>query len=57
MNMMAAPLSKNYGVEITRTIGVDMVMFVYRNKCYSAFHKNQRLDKKSIRIETGRVGD
>ena len=45
--------TNSYGVEITRNIGTDMVMFVYRNKCYSAFHNNGKLDKKSIRKETG----
>jgi hypothetical protein len=49
---MSFNYQNTYGVEITRRIGDDMFMFVYRGKCYSAFHKEDKLNKKSIRIET-----
>ena len=54
---MSFGYQKSYGVEITRHIGNDMFMFVYRDKCYSAFHTNGKLNRKSIRKETGAIGD
>ena len=54
---MSFGYQNSYGVEITRHIGNDMFMFVYRGKCYSAFHTNGKLNKKSIRKEIGVIGD
>ena len=48
LNMLDAPVSKEFTVEITRRIGKDMIMFVYRGKLYSAFYENGSLNKKSI---------
>lgn len=53
LNMMSAPLSQEYTAEITRTVGNDLLFFVYRKKCYSAFYKGEKLNTKSIRLETG----
>jgi hypothetical protein len=54
---MSFGYQNTYGVEITRYIGTDMFMFVYRGKCYSAFHNEGKLNRKSIRKETGVIGD
>jgi hypothetical protein len=52
LNMMAAPISKEYTAEITRIYGNDLIFFVYRNKCYSAFlDKTGNVKTKSIRVE------
>ncbi len=49
LNMMAAPISKEYEATITRNVGNDMVLFLYRDKLYDAFYKNDKLNTKSIR--------
>lgn len=54
---MSFEYKKPYGVEITKHIGIDMFMFVFRGKCYSAFHNGGKLNRKSIRKETGMIGD